>query len=478
MEWSDKQQTIFKFIETNNKSLIIEAVAGSGKTATIVEGYNRVKGSAIFLAFNKAIATELKNRGLNARTFHSLCFSPVTRAKANSDIDTNKTRRLVHSNLSGIQEETYGTFIARLVSLAKQAGIGCVIPDTDEAWNELIDHHELDLDNENGDLPTGIELARKILLLSCHVRELDYDDLLYLAVKDGLPLPKFDVVFVDEAQDTNAIQRAILRKIIKPGGRLIAVGDPAQAIYGFRGADSDSLNLIAEEFKCERLPLSISYRCSQKVVKFAQHWVKMIESSPLAKEGTVSNLGGDWSPKDFHAGELVVCRTTAPLIELAYRMLSLRLPVQVLGKEIGKGLINLINKMNAKGIDKLEEKLAQYVERECEKFIAKMQEGRAEALKDKVAAIFCLIHGLKETNRTIPALIEVIDHLFADDANAVKLSTIHKAKGLEADCVYWLNSSQCPCKWATQGWQIQQELNLCYVAATRAKSDLILIESK
>ena len=90
----------------------------------------------------------------------------------------------------------------------------------------------------------------------------NFDDLLYLAVKDGISLPKFDFIFVDEAQDTNAIQRALLRKIMKKTSRVVVVGDPAQAIYGFRGADSESMNLIAEEFDCKRLPLSISCRCA------------------------------------------------------------------------------------------------------------------------------------------------------------------------------------------------------------------------
>ncbi|HEY3473413.1 MAG TPA: ATP-binding domain-containing protein, partial [Anaerolineales bacterium] len=57
-------------------------------------------------------------------------------------------------------------------------------------------------------------------------------------------------------------------------------------------------------------------------------------------------------------------------------------------------------------------------------------------------------------------------------------STIHKAKGLEADKVFWLNSSKCPSPWARQPWQLQQEYNLCYVATTRAKTTLVLIEEK
>ena len=67
--------------------------------------------------------------------------------------------------------------------------------------------------------------------------------------------------------------------------------------------------------------------------------------------------------------------------------------------------------------------------------------------------------------------------LFAEGAGKVTLATIHKAKGLEAKRVFWLNSSDCPSKWARQEWQVQQEMNLCYVATTRAQEELVLIEA-
>ena len=73
-------------------------------------------------------------------------------------------------------------------------------------------------------------------------------------------------------------------------------------------------------------------------------------------------------------------------------------------------------------------------------------------------------------------LIRTIERLFEDKRGVTTLATIHKAKGLEANTVYWLNSSQCPSKYARQDWQKQQEANLCYVAATRAKRELVLIE--
>jgi superfamily I DNA/RNA helicase len=476
--WSQYQKDIFAFIEKEQGNAVVVAVAGSGKSTTIVEGMNRIPAgaAAIFLAFNKSIAEELKARGVNARTFHSLTYSPVTRFKNTRTVEPNKLRMVAEAFMPGNDFRTYGTFAAKLVGLARQIGIGCLVEDTEEAWMRIVIHHDIELDDDLADIGVGIQYARSLLHESNLSPLVDFDDLLYMAVKEGLSLPKFDFVFVDEAQDTNAIQRALLRKIMKPSTRVIAVGDPSQAIYGFRGADSNSLNLIAREFSCKSLPLTVSYRCPTSVVQFAQQWVSHIEAAPNAPAGEVLTLGAEWNTSVFKPRELVVSRTTKGLIELAYKLLRARVPAYIMGREIGNGLKSLINKMKAKGIDQLEIKLGEWAEREAQKAIAKQQDDKVEAIYDKVDAVRCLIDGLPETERTIPSLLTVIDTLFNDKADAVILATIHKAKGLEADTVYWLNSSECPSKWARQDWQKQQEANLCYVAVTRAKQRLVLIE--
>jgi superfamily I DNA/RNA helicase len=339
-----------------------------------------------------------------------------------------------------------------------------------------VQYHDLELENDNASLRRALELAAQLLEWSNADVRVDFDDLLYLAVKDGLSLPKFDFVFVDEAQDTNAIQRAILRKIMHRTTRMIAVGDPAQAIYGFRGADSNSLNLIAEEFNCKKLPLTVSYRCPTEVVKYAHQWVSHIEAAESAPTGEVKTLGVEWSVKSFAPADLIVCRTTKPLIALCYKFLKNRIQARIMGKEIGQGLKALIAKLNAKGIDNLTVKLGTWVERESEKALVKKQDSKVEAIQDKADAIMCLIDGMVETERTIPALMQIIDQLFADVGGGVVMATIHKSKGLEADNVFWLNSSQCPSKWAKTEWQQDQERNLCYVAVTRAHKTLTMIE--
>ena len=183
--WSKYQKAIFKFIENLDAgNAVVEAVAGSGKSTTIVEGMNRIPKdkSSIFLAFNKAIAEELKARGVNARTFHSLTYSAVTKARNTRNIEPNKLRMVIEENCSSNDAFIYSSFVSRLVGLGRQAGIGCLIPDTDQAWLDLIIYHDLELDNENGDMGRAIELCGQILTLSNADKRVDFDDLLYLAV--------------------------------------------------------------------------------------------------------------------------------------------------------------------------------------------------------------------------------------------------------------------------------------------------------
>jgi DNA helicase II / ATP-dependent DNA helicase PcrA len=459
---------------------IIVAVAGSGKTTTGVKAVSKLPAgqSHVFLALNKSIATELGKRGVNGRTFHSFCFSAVLRARGARDITQDKIRKLVDANLGDDDARDYGSYITRLVDLGRNIGIGCLVADEVQAWADLAATHDLELERESADPVRAIELARKLLVWSNESPMVDFNDLLYFAVKDGISLPKFDNVFLDEAQDTNAIQRAIVRKIMKPGARLFAFGDPAQSIYGFRGADSSSMDMIASEFGCLSLPLTVSYRCATNVVKFARKWVAHIEAAEGAPEGTVTSLGNKWDHKTFAAADLVVCRTTKPLVKAAYKLLKAGVAAHIMGREIGQGLAKLVTKMNAKGIDALVAKLQVYTDREVEKAIAKNQESKAEAIQDKTDCVLFLIESLPETDRTVPELLDRIEAMFTDQAGAVTFATIHKAKGLEANRVFWLNSSQCPSKWARQEWQKKQEANLCYVAATRAKTDLVLIEEE
>jgi DNA helicase-2/ATP-dependent DNA helicase PcrA len=476
--WSAYQLNVFSFIENETGNAVIEAVAGSGKSTTIIEGVNRIPfgATSLFLAFNKAIAEELKEKGVNARTFHSLTYNVTLKHKGSRTVEMNKMNVLAKEMMTWEDFQMYGSFCIKLVGAAKGVGIGCLVDDTEENWYNIIDHHDMELDHELALMQTAVSYSRQLLEMSNKSTMVDFDDMLYIPVKDGLKLDKYDFVFVDEVQDLNPIQRAMLKKIMHEKSRLIAVGDPAQAIYGFRGADNDSLHIVAREFNCKTLPLTISYRCAKDVVRFAHTWVSHIEAATTAPEGQVQHRDTKWAIKEFESTDLVVCRTNKPIVNLAYQLIKNRIPAKILGREIGQGLTSLIKKMNAKDIDSLVEKLEVYREREVQKALVQDKEHKIQTIEDKVDSILVLIEALEETNRTVPALVAIIESLFNNNADAVTLCSIHKSKGLEAKRVWWLNPSQCPSKYAKKPWQQQQERNLCYVAATRAKTDLILIE--
>lgn len=480
LSWSPNQKNVFSFVEAEKGNAIVEAVAGSGKTTTIAEAVNRVSfgSKTIFLAFNKAIAEELKDRGVNARTFHSLTFMPVKNATGFRQIENNKTRKVIGEMFNKHQMAMYGSFVSKLVGLAKQAGIGAFTRIDDmQAWRDIVDHHGIVLEHKEAVYSEALEFAVEALRISNRSEWVDFNDLLYYPVLKKISLPKYDFIFVDEAQDTNAIQREILRMIMKPHSRLIAVGDPSQAIYGFRGSDSDSLNMIAEEFNCKSLPLTISYRCPQAVVKYAQQWVSNIQAHEDAPEGAVKELGNEWKVTDILPGDMVVCRTVAPLVKLAFKMITERATTpKILGKEISEGIVSLIKSLNATGLGELEEKLINWREREINKAIKKNADDLIPNIEDKYEIVSFLITRLDEEEQSVQGLIDFIQELFADKTKCAVLCSIHKAKGLENERVFWLNRSACPHPRATKPWQKVQEDNLCYVAATRAKEELIIIE--
>lgn len=482
MNFSSYQNAIFAFLAETARNLIVRAGAGSGKSTTLLEIMKRLVGNTIFLAFGKDIAESLKARGVNARTFHSLVYMPVTRfysTMTRAQVDGKKVRNLIRERYNEVEQRTYGNFVEKLVGLAKNSGMGFLMEDTEQNWSDLAAKHDLEIEDGKGSYAEAIQRSRDMLNTSNEAATrglLDFDDLLFLAVKEGIRLPTFDNLLVDEGQDTNAIQRAIMRMIMHDASRLVVVGDPSQAIFGFRGADSDAMDLIKAEFDADELPLTVSYRCSLAVVKYASQF-GLIEPAPGAIEGAVTSLKRDAKPVEMmEARDLVVCRLTKPLIELAYGLMMARKPAYMMGREIGEGLVNLINKQKAKGVEQLIVKLEESTSREVEKAKAKGDDAKAERAEDRRDCILFLIQTLDENDRTIPELIRVIENLFRNKADAVVLATVHKAKGLESNRVFWLNHDYVS-KWARQPWQKQQEKNLRYVAATRAKAELVLIPS-
>lgn len=260
------------------------------------------------------------------------------------------------------------------------------------------------------------------------------------------------------------------------GGHRLYVADRIlvhNSIYGFRGAAMDSMAVLGERFRCRELPLHVSYRCAQSIVRAAQQHVSHIQAHESAPEGTVIEQPVDVLKAGIKAGDMVVCRFTAPVVKAAFVFLGEGLPATILGRDIGTNLITLLKKLNAGSISDVNEKLNTWEDKERSKANDKGDEAKAEAVSDKADALRTFLDSATSVEETIAK----IESVFADDSpeNVITCCTVHKSKGLEAERVFIVNRHRMPSKWAKQEWQKEQETNLLYVAITRAKMHLQMV---
>jgi superfamily I DNA/RNA helicase len=207
--------------------------------------------------------------------------------------------------------------------------------------------------------------------------------------------------------------------------------------------------------------------------------VKHIQSHEQAPDGILVEDVAWWPLKDFLSSDAILCRNTQPLIETAFLLIRNKISCRVLGREIGQGLISLVKKMKASSIIDLIGKLAKHRQRELARAQAQGKEDRIAILDDKLETLAVFIN---EAGRvSVDTLIGQILALFDDDGQgrqSITLATVHKSKGLEWDRVFILDAHKLmPSKWARQPWQRQQEINLQYVAITRARRELYYVSS-
>lgn len=499
MQWSKYQEDIFDWVRTSSTSskregLVVEAVAGSGKTTTIVEAAKLIpqESASVFLAFNKSIATELAGKlpfNVEARTLNSLGHTAVMSKFGAVSLDNSKTYKIVKEleDQTGLDGQDYiakffSGDICNIVSKCKAHGIKPYDKLNGEyfskgVFKELVKYYGINSEAPDDVLYYFAHEALKESVKQTNV--IDFNDQLYYVVLFDLDVPKYHWIIVDEAQDLSHINRDMLNKFLSENGKFIAVGDSHQAIYGFRGADSSSMSNIKDLFNCDELPLSTTYRCPKSVVEEAKRYVPEIECPSDKQEGIIKSVDY-FNVDEFVDSDLVLCRNTAPLIKTAYKCITSKLPVRVLGRDIGKGLGSLVKKLAKKEfktmtIGNFEIKLSRWSREEIQKAKKREQEDRIEGIQDKADSLFAIIEGADPDN--LPELVTAIEELFSGDKGP-RFSTVHRAKGLEANRVFILDKDLMPSKYAKEEWSKEQEKNIIYVAITRTSHELIYVRSK
>lgn len=466
------QQTIFDFISNGDGNAVVEAVAGSGKTTTIVKALALTSKAdkVLFCAFNKHIADELSSRSpkhVKVGTLHSLGFAALRQAlPTRPEVDNFKVWNIIKEELPLPKDYPLRAPLKKLVSLAKATLVDVTNPIAVEA---MATYYSVAMNSEGERL---IKLLPRVMA-KCLDRTyiIDFDDMIWMPIVMGLPVTKYDWVFVDEAQDVSTVQIKLILKMC--AGRVVAVGDRKQGIYGFRGADNLAIPRLIEALNAQVLPLSISYRCPKSHVELAKKLVPQIEAAEWAKDGVVRHIPYYKFMEEVGEGDLVLCRVNAPLVKACYSLIRRGQKAVIRGRDIGKQMGDLIDRMKTSDIHDLLTKLQEYKWQQSRRLKAAGKEGQIESLHDRCDTLEALCDGIRDLSELRHRITTIFDDI---TKNGVILSSVHRAKGDEADRVFIVKPELMPHPLATQPWQLEQEMNIKYVALTRSKLELVFVD--
>lgn len=469
MNWSKYQQAVFDFDINPHGGLLVNAVAGSGKSTAIEEcvrrqPYGTPTGS---FAFNVAIKDEMKARladlpYVDVKTLNGFGYGACREAvRRYIKIDRDKVEKtLRYDVLDGAKDDERKAqfyqsryFIRRMIGLCQA--------------NMLFDPNYavvLELAERQGiDLPLKLDINTLWHLFDLTYKKcwqkttvMSFDDQIAMPLYHNWQLPSYQRLYIDETQDLTSAQ---IELVNRANAICSFVGDPFQSIYSFRGADRLAIQKIRAQ--TTELPLSVCYRCAKSIVRDAQLIVPHIEFWEGSPEGICETITRkQFKPVD---GDVVLCRTTAPLVSDCLKRIQDGLKGTVKGREIGEGLIAMIEGCDD---DMPSPEVIVMLESKAPKGY-QTDEARM-ARNDKVDTIKALAQDCADAYTIRKAIGDIFDD---NDRPGVLYSTIHKAKGCEWDRGFLIHPEKLPHKLAKTPEALEQERNLDYVWRTRFRKE-------
>ena len=520
---SSHQARVFAFVREGRGHAVVQATAGSGKTTTLVQvaGMLPREHRACFLAFNRSTAAELRQRlpaHVEATTVHALGRRILldTRPRLGKTLprrpgepDEGKYRQLAAELVRrrgddlGVARESTDAVARYLARLAHFARLDLTPPRSPTAVARLVRRYGLE------PVVVGRQRQQVHALLPDLLRAgaeagtaglVDFTDMLYLPHVLDLPGPRYDVVCVDEAQDLSRAALALVMRLLSPGARGIFVGDARQAIYGFAGADERSLQRIAHRTSTISLPLSRSFRCPQRHVTLARRFSPEMEAAPGAALGTLRTIAEARLHRHVRPGDLVLSRTNAPLVNACLRLARAGVPARVLGLELVASVRALADRLLPPDDLRFARPMVRTAAREEARRIEVRlltSPAMAASLRDAAddhEALDILLAALESRHLrpTRRQFDQLVTELFGG-TSGVLLSTIHKAKGREAERVFLLRPEELALHGAATldsqprshdpdagadatSASGSSERNVLFVALTRARAELVLVE--
>lgn len=469
----------------------INAVAGSGKTTTIIE-YAKAKpksSNILYLAFNKSVKIEAAKKfaeremhNVRVETAHSLAFRHIVFG-SNYNLKANgyKIQEIVEIlKLEGNGEKHAEYVVANHIN--KFFSYFC---NSDKARVQDLNYLDVVSDAKAKTFVktyyADIEKQTRIFLSKMDKAEIDITHDFYLK-KFQLSNPKlnYDYILYDEGQDASA---AMLDVFSKQKATKVIVGDTHQQIYGWRFA----INSL-EKLDFETYYLSTSFRFSQDIADLAMQVLNLKE------------IIGNYSEIQIHGeGKIEKVKTRATIARTNLGLLLKAIEYVTEKKKVGKiyfegninsytyadegtslyDVLNLYNKKHNLIKDKLLRQMKNI--EELKEYIDNTEE----------VQLGMMLEIVKEYGNDIPKIIKAIKdkHIENDEKENAEMifSTVHRCKGMEYDSIQIVNDfitesklekilaerSQDSVNFA----KLNEEINLLYVAITRSKNSIFIPET-
>lgn len=472
---TDEQLEIIDAARSSSESLIINALAGAAKTTTLELICRALPPDPIIsLAFNKRIAEEMKKRlpgNVASATMNSVGHRVWSAATGKRLVVDKDKSYLILKDIIGTlkgsdKSEAWDSFsdIRKAVSAAKMLGY---VPEKGfENATRLILRSDF-FDYFDEPFPEWqqhiIDQVLRTGITQAYAGAIDFDDQIYMPTLFGGAFPRYPRTMIDETQDLSPLNHAFVEKLVS--GQLIAVGDPWQSIYAFRGAMTSSMALLGQKFNCRELTLSISFRCPRAVIRKAHSRVPHMRWPEWAIEGVVANLDS-WDAATIPDNAAIICRNNAPLFSCALALLKHGRGVQLIGTDLGPSLIRTLKKLGPEDLPQTQTLDA--IEEWKQTTLKKSKNAGSVVDKAECLSVFA------RAGDSLGAAVAYADHIFKAKG-PVQLLSGHKAKGLEWNTVYHLDPHRVPSPFAKDFESREQELNVRYVIETRAKQELYLM---
>ena len=406
---STYQQDILDFFLNNPQSnMLVNALAGSGKSTTACMLSEHSKTSDLYIAFNASVVEEFKKKIKNPKTkvmtMHSLAYSIMLynveqeskdsgekpkgfgsqRSKRTVSLDNFKPHKILDEEIT----KRYGKYIefAKRVFL-KDNYVNlynlCRLTLTDMSSNKdvsrLIDDHVLFLyyGDEGYSAPDISEITSTLKILDTKSRQqfetqgvIDFTDMLWITFNklkyDNWEVPYWALytnIYCDEVQDFSNIQLNFLKFIKRTKGRYVFIGDFHQAIYNFAGANAQAFNQIPKMFApVETFDLPICYRCAKShLSRVNREYGIPILPCDDAPMGFVKTIDKNKISEYAKAGDMVISRKNKWIAEVVLDLARNGTPIFIEDKEMVEAIKRQILSSKCTSVGTLEKFLQKVI---------------------------------------------------------------------------------------------------------------------